>query len=341
MIDPPRRARSFASGFAVLLMLGAPGVGCSKDESKGAAGQETPTAEVPASDPGAARPAPPRKAGPEVTLLEAGAEPRQLLRLAAAKGTTQTVRLTMTMDMDLVMNGAPTPKAKLPVMVMAMSVTVADVESDGDIRWEMKLTEADVVDDPEVMPMVMSATRDALRGVVGLGGYAVLSPRGFIKEGNMALPPDANPQLKQMLDGMQQSLDQMTSPLPEEPVGVGGKWQVKQTLEQNGMRIDQTGVYTITKIEGSHVLCDIDLRQTAAQQKIQMPGMPPGVDAEVLSLTTSGGGATEIDLTRIVPTHGRVQGLMDMTTRVSMSGQTQNMAMKMKIELAIDAAGAE
>ena len=62
------------------------------------------------------------------------------------------------------------------------------------------------------------------------------------------VPGGVTGQMRQLVEGFQNSAEQMATPLPEEPVGVGGKWSVTQSLELNGMKLQQTATYTVIEL---------------------------------------------------------------------------------------------
>ncbi len=308
--------------------------GCSKDDKSKEGDKKNPAPGATRVDPAnpTAQPdkaAPKAGKGPTVTMISQGDEPRQQLRFKVNKGDKQKVEMTMGLSMNIDMPGMAMPETKLPATKMLMGVDITDVSAEGDTRWEMTVLSADVVDDPAVMPMVVSAAREALKGIEEFKGWALITNRGFVKEADISIPAGIDAQMKQMMESTRQSLDQLTAPLPEEAVGVGAQWKVDQTISQQGMTIQQTATYTVTKIEGTMVYADVKLVQHGDPQKVEMPGMPPGVSADLLRFETSGGGKTEIDLTKVVPPKGTVSADMEMETNINAQGQTQKMKMKM------------
>ena len=304
--------------------------GCSKeDKSKDAdKAKKTPTG-ASRVEPGNKKAAPGKGKAPTVTMIDQGAEPRQQLRFKVAKGDSQKVDMTMRLSMNIDMPGMAIPETKLPATKMVMGVNITDVTESGDARWEMTVLSADVVDDPSVNPMVVSAARDALKGITDFKGWALITNRGFVKEADISIPDGIDAQMKQMMESTRQSLDQLTAPLPEEAVGVGAKWRVEQVISQQGMTIQQEAVYTVTKIEGNRVHAEVKLTQHGDPQKVDMPGMPAGVTADLLKFETTGGGFTKIDLSKVVPPNGEVTADMAMETNIKAQGQTQKMKMQM------------
>jgi len=313
-------------------------ISCSKDDGdtktgeKAVGDEQTPTAARVRADKKASG-----SAGPTVKVTEQGAEPRTQLRFKVNKGDTQKVEMTMLLSMKIDMEGMAIPETKLPATKMVMKVDIAEVMDNGDSKWTMSVISADVVDDPSVNPMVTSAARDGLKGITDFTGWAVIDHRGFVKDADISIPASADPQLRQMMESTRQSLDQLTAPLPDEAVGVGAKWTVQQTITQQGMTIQQTANYTVTSIEGGVVKADVELSQRADKQSVEVPGMPPGVKAELLEFNTKGSGSTVIDLSKVVPPAGEVNANMSMKTRIDMQGQSQLMSMSMSMGIVMKA----
>ncbi|HKA90312.1 MAG TPA: DUF6263 family protein [Haliangiales bacterium] len=263
---------------------------------------------------------------PEVKLVSPGKAPTKTLRFAPTKGTTQGVVMTMKMQMAIKMGTIDMPATKLPAMKMYADLTVTDVSPNGDIRYDYKLGKIDVDNDPASPPAVVNAMRDALKGAEGITGKARVTSRGFTREMELSVPATANPQLKQMLDSMKESMRQLTAPLPDEAVGVGAKWQTKYRIKQNGMEVQQTADNELVSVSGNVAKVKTTLKQTADRQPMNPPGLPAGASVELIELKSSGSGLSEVDLTKLMPTSGSMQLKSNTKAHIKMSGQEQDMA---------------
>lgn len=260
---------------------------------------------------------------PTIKLLEAGSGPKQELRFATKKGAR--LKVVMTMDMGLGMGVAGTkPTVQMaPTMRMAMDMKVTDVAKNGDIRYEFKMR------NPEVLPAkgtpreMVVAMKASLAGIAGTTGYAVVSNRGFTKEGAIQVPPNASAQLKQMMSSVEQSLSQLSAPLPEEAVGVGARWETTTHVVSNGMSLDQLTTTELLSAKGKRVQLRVALVQKGARQTFKANG----VDVELHDFQGGGSGTMDLDLTKLVPTTSSLtmQSELEMTTM----GQRFAMAVKM------------
>ena len=58
-----------------------------------------------------------------------------------------------------------------------------------------------------------------------------------------------------------QLLDQVTTPLPAEPIGVGGSWEVSNTITQDGLTVQETITCTLAASDGNTVEIVMDIQR--------------------------------------------------------------------------------
>ena len=270
----------------------------------------------------------------KIKLLEAGGEPRRALRLHPKAGDKQTMDMTMLMGIDMQFGQMPAQNMKLPPINMSMETTVKDVSADGEISYDMVITEAGIAESSEVTPQVADAMRSAFAGIKGLSGTGKLSNRGVDEGMTIKAGPNANPQMRQVMDQMKDSFSRMSSPLPEEPVGPGARWEVTTPIKSQGITLLQTATYTLTSLEDEHLSLDTTFSQSAANQKVESPSAP-GVKVELVKMEGKGSGNRTSDLTRILPLSGKGTLKSDMLMSMPMGDQKQNMSMKMDMEITL------
>lgn len=305
-----------------------------------------PVAQPPAPEPVAEKPVPtpsqpvaaPMAGEPAVVaLVDAGAEPREPLRLQLAAGQAQTMQMTMRMAMDMELAGSKIPRISSPPMQMMMALSVKEITPEGDIRSDFSLDKIEVLDDKNSPPEMVTQMRALLGTMQKLSGTSTVTPRGIVKAADFTLPPDLNPMLRQSMDGMRQQVHQLSVPFPEEALGVGAKWTVTQNLEQNGMKLQQVVAWELKERSGTVVKLASTVTQTAEPQEMKPPGMQPGAKAMLESLSSSGQGSTEVDLAKLAP----IKGAMDLKLSFSMSTETNGMKMpvSMSMELGTEIVG--
>lgn len=273
--------------------------------------------------------------GPEIKLLEPGSEPRKVLRLHPKAGDKQAVTLTLVMAMGMKAGEMETPM-KMPGMTFTMDSTVKDVSSEGDITYETVMNEAKVAEDSDAMPQLVTAMKTALEGAKGIKSTGVLSAQGIPKNTELDVPANADAQLRQVMDQTKDSFKNLSAPLPQEAVGQGGRWEVRQAIKSQGMTLNQTTVFQIVSIEGDRVTATSTINQTAPNQKIQNPAMQ-GVKLDLTKLAGSGKGSITFDLGHLMPLASSVDSHTDMSMAMNMGNQKQNMTMKVDLNLKMEA----
>ena len=130
---------------------------------------------------------------PQVKLLEAGAETRKKLRLHPKLGDKQTVDMTFKIAMDIQTGESASQPMKMPAMKMTTDVTIKGISSDGNITYEMVMTDVSVADDTNATPEIVEGMKSSLVGLKGLSGAGVMSDRGINQGIEMKAPPGASP----------------------------------------------------------------------------------------------------------------------------------------------------
>ena len=281
----------------------------------------------------------PSAAKSPVKLIDPGAEPRQVLRLHVKPGDKQMVIMTvkMTMDMDMgAAGGTNAPKAMdLPAMSMPMDVAVQSVAPNGDITYEAVFEEPGVANDTNAAPPVMQAMKMALGKIKGMTCTGVISSRGVSKGVDVKVPADADPQMRQSIEQIKQSMHNVGTPMPEEAVGAGAKWEIKMPVKSQGMSIDQTADYQLASAQGDKVSATFTLTQTAANQKIQNPSMG-NVQMNLLQYTGNGTGNVTTDLSKLMALQANMKMQIDMNSQITVGTKTQPLSMKMGMDMSLE-----
>jgi hypothetical protein len=218
------------------------------------------------------------------------------------------------------------PETQVPVTRMTMTINSKEVSPEGNLYYEFELDQVDVLPKPGANPMMVNTIKQQMSSIQGMSGSATVTSRGFTKDSEIKLPPGTDPQMKQSMDNMQQSMNQMSAPLPKEPVGRGARWQVTMPMETPAMKFTQVATYTLTEIQGDKVKLDVTIEQTAPPQEINTPGAAPDVKASLESLKSSGKGNVEIQMTNLVPSSN-----LNMTTINVVSTNNQKIKTTMRI----------
>lgn len=270
-----------------------------------------------------------------VELISPGSMPRKELRFAPKAGDKETVVMTMKMSQAMSLDGNKMPAPALPGQKMTVEFAVKDVAANGDISVDYEFGKIEVMDDPQ-NPSPLAATLETMmKPMKGSKGTSVISNRGLTKKGEFTPNEGLAPQLKTMLDGMKDSIDKLSAPLPVEAVGVGGKWKVVQNLVLSGMKIKQTSTFELKSRTATGFETEVSLKQEADEQDVKSPLLPPGAKMSLESLTGKGNGTSTYKFTSIVPMRVKMQSsnTADMTVTVGDKKQKLNSDTQVEVSM--------
>jgi hypothetical protein len=270
-----------------------------------------------------------------VKLLSPGKDPKKPLRMTAKVGLRRTMVMSMKMGM-MAMTKNKVSAQEGGEIRMTMDLNVTNVSATGDIRYEFKVIDFKInTPMTEVDAQVLKATLALMQS---MKFYAIVSSRGFTKESDLVIPPkldqkikqimeeivprsrlsdseksrwakEAAQTFKQIMEEMKQEQGQMSSPLPEEAVGVGAKWLTTTTVEENGMVLKLPITSELRSLSG-------DAAKVSSTFKLS------GKDVDGKWFTLSGNGETNLDLGRLWLTTFHLQG-HDMATKFDMTMRMQ------------------
>jgi hypothetical protein len=242
-------------------------------------------------------------APPTIKLIEPGKEPRQVLRLKAKPGDTETVVMRIEMNNEMEMGGTRRAMPKNPPAAITTRVVIDSVGPEGDIHCTVTIVRAEAA---------------ALAGMYGLTYKMVVSDRGFVRSFDMLSAKPTNPTVGQWVKNVSDSFSKTSMPLPEEPVGVGAKWQSEGPLTSNGLTIDQSATYTLVSRTSGAFGVESDVKQSAKAQEIKNPMNPAGPSMSLKSLDGQIRGKTETN--GVMPNKGEVAVHMTVDMLVEIGG---------------------
>jgi hypothetical protein len=192
-----------------------------------------------------------------VKLVEAGAEPRSVLRYHVKAGDKQTAIMTMKFKLDMSAAGAAAAGAKapnIPTISIPMDIAVQNVAANGDITYQMVMGEASMAQDTNTAPEVAQQMQTQLAAIKGLTGTGVLTSRGLSKKFDMKAPANVtDQQARQLMDQLKDGTSNFGIPLPEEAVGAGAKWEFKKAAKVQNISVENSGTYELVSLEGDKV----------------------------------------------------------------------------------------
>lgn len=218
-----------------------------------------------------------------VTLLDAGAEPRQLLRFALTDGSERTVTTSTQTIEQLVQGVSLVPPQPIETITR---VSVERVAVDGGVQVRSEITDAAIgpATDPELADFIGANFAE----LIGITTTVVVDDRGLVN----ATANDAGAS-EIVVDLLGDSLSQST-PLPGEAVGVGASWVTEANLQDSGVTGVVRTTWTLREFTDNGLIVDLDVVQEIANigEAVDLDG----VEAIVEDWNVSGTGAAELDL---------------------------------------------
>jgi len=273
-------------------------------------------------------------AAPKIELLAPGAEPRVALRYQFKPGSQEKLVMDLGMSMSMQMGAMAQPPVTLPVSRMHMVLDLQSIDAAGELRYAFVMNKAEVLPATGAAAAMVPMMSSELAKMEGMKGTARVSNRGFTREASFEVPDRVSAQIKQMEESMARSIEQMSSPLPEEPVGVGARWRVTSQVETGGVNLNQIGHFELVALEAGVAKVRISLEQSAPPQDVKSPDLPPGTVVHLVSMKGQGTGEGQIDLARVVPT-SKLELKTEMQMQVKAGPQEQSMGMGMGMSVHI------
>lgn len=266
-----------------------------------------------------------------VTLLDAGSEPRIVLRLHPSVGDTQTVVLTFKAGMTMAMGGSAMPPQDSPEVSLTLNSVVKDVSTNGDCTYQVTLADGSISATTNLPPDMMKEFQSQLAAIRGTTGIARTSSRAINLSLAMNLPPGTDPDTGEILNEV---FAIISTALPEEPVGPGAQWDFHYKPKMKDMKFDETVRYTLDSVDGGQIKLHTTFNQNLANQKFDNP-MMPGMKMDLSKLAVTGDCAILLDLTKTLPVSAKLHLNIQVAMNMGTPQQRQTMEMTAKLQLGI------
>lgn len=263
--------------------------------------------------------------GTRFALLDDGVEPRSRFRYPTSPPPPQKMALTLRLSMNMDAPGSPIPAVTMPGLRLIVELKAAKRAGGLEVRFQV--SDADLIDIDGAHAGLLASMRRDVDRLTRLSGFLAIDTRGFVSDVELSAPDDLGQQSQQFVSSMRLAMTQLAVPMPAEPIGVGGKWQIEQTIDQDGIEVVQKSFYQLTGIDDSRLLIRTETVQTGDKQAAAVPGLPAGVSAEVISLSGAGRGEIEIDLLRLSPSSLREQMNTDVSFMIQQGDSERVMSL--------------
>lgn len=239
--------------------------------------------------------APAPAAKTNVKLLEAGAEPRAVLRYHVKPGDKQSALLTWKAKTEIptaaaAPGGAAAASPSVPEISIPVDYAVQSVAANGDVTYTAVMGEPTVAQDTNTPPEMMQQMQTTFASIKGASSTWVKTSRGATKRLDTKGMSSTNALVRQMVDQFAESADIMNVELPEEAVGPGAKWEVKDTTKVQASSVVETGNFELVSVDGDKLGTKFDLTIDAAAGKTAAAAQPNGTAS----------GTVNVDLSKLV-----------------------------------------
>jgi hypothetical protein len=234
---------------------------------------------------------------PKVTLISAGAEPKKALRYTVPADFKGKLDILTTMSMAITAMGQAMDQA-VPGIRMSADLAVTSIAANGDVTYVLTFTGMALEGDTS--GIMAQALQAGTANIVGVKGTTVMTNRGAVKSTKMDV---SDPALAAAMSQMSNSVENLSTAFPEEPIGVGGKWEVRQAITGGGQTQFQKAIFEVVSMSGKTVSLKVTTEQSAPPQTIDNP-MAAAAGGEMTLDKMSGKGTATVTITldSLVPT---------------------------------------
>lgn len=267
-----------------------------------------------------------------VEVLENGAEPRTPLRFEFTEGAPFRVEMVMKVGIEIEIDGQVLPSTAVPATRVVMAGKIDRVEDD-TAEYSFRYEDVTVEPDAGIDPQVVQAMEGAFAAVDGVSGTAAVTTRGATSRAEVDTSTIADPTAKSTLDSLTSQMSSLTVPFPAEAVGVGARWRGTSAVTLNGVETRATTTYTLAQREGNTFRVELDQDVSASSGEVDVPEMPAGASAEIVSYDVANNGFVAGTLDSVMPTSSELRGGGDIQMRIRQGQETNEMKQRLTLEL--------
>lgn len=273
----------------------------------------------------------------KVRLLDAGAEPREALRYALAPGRTTGLEMGLTMTIELTQGERSVPSQKIPRIGTLLDMTTAAAPVDGALGVIALVREVAIAKDSGLPAQVAEKLMPHLQSIKGLQLAYTVTPEGRVKPAGVKLPGDKPaPAADATLQQMSQSLESMIAPFPEEPVGLGARWEVVARFDSSGTELVQWSTFELKERTAEGAQLGLQVQQAAARADVHPPNLPPNVTASLAAFSSRGSGESRVEFASPSPRSATMKVDSSMTLQVDQGGGAAKQQTAMKSSMVVD-----
>lgn len=272
-----------------------------------------------------------------VTVTSTGAAPRRPLRYAVPAGYRSHMNMDMTMSIAMGAGEQRMPPVNVPTVRIGADTAVTSVTPDGDMTFTIAFTGMNFQSTAGMDAAALAPFEAMSSQFRNIRGTATISSRGVTRDLQMDTSGVSNPQLSQMMGSVKNSLSGLSMPLPEEPVGVGARWEVRQAMGSSGVTLFQKVGCELAAVDDRSATIAVTIDQTAPAQTMQNPSLPSGTAVSIESIAGSGNGTMKLAFDSLVPTSEMTSKSTMVMTMKAGAAAAQHMTVETSLKLAVGA----
>ncbi|MGQ9590555.1 MAG: hypothetical protein ACUVYA_09720 [Planctomycetota bacterium] len=283
----------------------------------------------------AAEPSPAAPSAPLVKVSDPGKGERRELRIRLAKGWKEAGVMVSRVEMATESSGIAAPPQKMPAPEVTVRAEVTDVTDDGDFTYTFRFSELELKEEEGVSPVALEAMKSQLESMKGLSGTATVTSRGIVRKADVSPPDSASLRVRQAVESAVQSLKTFSVPLPEEPVGVGAKWEVRQAIESRGLQVTQSTGFELLGMEGDELRLRLTLTSSGRSEVGKAAPALAGRGVSIVSVDLRGSGESVVRLDRVLPEKTELEVKGEYTTKMEIQGQARELSTRMEVSTSV------
>jgi hypothetical protein len=228
-----------------------------------------------------------------VLLLDKGQRPRAALRYNIPVGTTTTSTTTFRVA-TLATSSENAALSVLPGLRLDI-VSGPAAPTDRGVRFNVDVVKSEAVVPEGFDAEMAELLRNGAALVDEVGGWVEVDNRGHMLAGEFneqTKRSDVPVRLLRMIVNTRETLTRVL--LPEEPVGLGARWESRREIKAYGFQVQQVNTYTLVDRAGDEVMLNVTVQQLALPQSVEFP--EEGIEISVESMTAQADGQIILDL---------------------------------------------
>jgi len=228
-----------------------------------------------------------------VVVLDHGDRPRDRVRYKVPPGTTTSSTTTLRVK---TLATSPDGAALSVLPGVRLDIVSGPAETtDRGVKFKVDVVHAEALVPAGFDPELADMLRDGAAMLDEIGGSVEVDDHGRKLAGELdarTKRSDVPARLLRMIVNARETLSRVL--LPEEPIGLGARWETRRTIDAFGIEVQQVNTYTLVDRVGDELMLNVTVQQRALPQTISFP--EDGVEISVESMSALANGQIVLDL---------------------------------------------